>query len=130
MSGKESTLALCSEGTAKNRVTFKIWQYNQNDKQKPLKLTKKITSGFFSCSELPRRHRYAESRAYKRILGNNRIFCTLPVKSHNRETYLFQWASQHTRIPEKMVNFHSLMPRLYYFCLVWRWSITSIGCLG
>lgn len=45
--GKKSALALRSDGTAKDRVTFKIWQYNQNGKQQPLKLTQKITSAFF-----------------------------------------------------------------------------------
>lgn len=45
--GKKSALALCSDGTAKDKVTFKIWQYNQNGKQQTLKLTQKITSAFF-----------------------------------------------------------------------------------
>lgn len=43
---KRSALALGSDGTAKDWLTFKKQQYHQNGKQQPLKFTQKTTSTF------------------------------------------------------------------------------------
>lgn len=43
---KKSALALGSDGTARDWVTFKKQQYHQNGKQQPPKLIQKATSTF------------------------------------------------------------------------------------
>lgn len=65
-----------------------------------------------SCSQLPRCHRCAESKAYELVLGNNRILQVAMTR------FLSQQASKHLKIPEKIINILSLAAISYCFSTI------------